>query len=132
MFIRGNTMESRSILVIAAVFGGLSVVFGAFGSHSLKAILEASQLHTFEVAVKYQMYHALALGLVSLLSRTNMTVYLKRSAYFFSIGTIIFSGSLYLLLATGVKIIGAFTPIGGLCLILGWAFLIREGLNQPS
>lgn len=132
MFIKGIAMESRSILVIAAVFGGLSVVFGAFGSHSLKVILDVSQLHTFEVAVKYQMYHALALGLVSLLSRTKRTVNLKRAAYFFSIGTIIFSGSLYLLVATGVKIIGVITPIGGLCLILGWVFLIREGLNQPS
>jgi uncharacterized membrane protein YgdD (TMEM256/DUF423 family) len=131
MLFKGIAMQSRSILTIAAALGGLSVALGAFGSHALRGIFDPYQMQTFEVAVKYQMFHALALGLVSVLSQSELTNHLKRAAYFFSIGTFLFSGSLYLLLGTGIKMFGAVTPLGGVSLMIGWVCLVREGLSRP-
>lgn len=113
-----------------ALLGLLGVALGAFGAHALRASLTASgRLDTFETAVKYQFYHALALVLVGLLlqqfgSNPAMVKWLSWSGYSFLIGTLIFSGSLYVLCLTGVTWLGAITPLGGVAMIAGWALML--------
>jgi uncharacterized membrane protein YgdD (TMEM256/DUF423 family) len=104
---------------VGAVLALLAVAFGAFGAHALKEIVTPERLQTFETGVRYQMYHALALLIMSVLPLKN-----NRAAWFLLIGTIIFSGSLYLLVLSGVGIFGAITPLGGVLQIIGWAMLI--------
>ena len=118
-------MTQQIILVTAAIFGMLSVIFGAFGAHALKKILSTDQLQSFEVGVKYQMYHAivlLALGLQS--NFTTAAVY-----WCFTIGIILFSFSIYGLVLSDAKgkklrFLGPITPIGGLLLVSGWILLL--------
>ena len=113
-----------------AALGLLGVALGAFGAHALRTLLEASgRTATFETAVKYQFYHALALVLIGILLQllaNNPTAVrlLNWSGYSFLGGVLIFSGSLYLLCFTGVTWLGAITPIGGLLMIIGWALLL--------
>jgi uncharacterized membrane protein YgdD (TMEM256/DUF423 family) len=115
---------TRIFLAIASMFGGISVVFGAFASHALKDRLSANSLSIWETGTKYQMYHALALMLVALLiARYPNSNLLTVAGYAFIAGIFIFSGSLYALTLTGIKWLGAVTPIGGMALIIGWLCL---------
>ena len=116
----------RLFLAIAALLGGLAVAAGAFASHALKAKLSERSLEIFETAARYQMYHALALILVVLLlSRLETTqVALGFAGWAFIAGVVLFSGSLYALSLTGIKVLGAITPLGGVALILGWVGLL--------
>lgn len=115
---------TRFFLAIASILGGISVVFGAFASHALKDRLSANSLAIWETGTKYQMYHALALMLVALLlSRFPDSVLLMVAGYAFIAGIFIFSGSLYGLTITGIKWLGAITPIGGMGFIIGWLCL---------
>ncbi|WP_322745503.1 DUF423 domain-containing protein [Plectonema radiosum] len=116
---------------LAALFGGLSVAAGAFGSHALKERLSARALEIFEVGVRYQMYHALALLLVAiLLSQTKSpSPNLIASGWLFIIGIFIFSGSLYALSLSDIKILGAITPIGGVAFITAWGALAIAAFN---
>jgi uncharacterized membrane protein YgdD (TMEM256/DUF423 family) len=117
---------TRIFLAIASMLGGISVVFGAFASHALRDRLSANSLAIWETGTRYQMYHALALMLVALLiSRFPDSVLLVVvvAGYAFVAGTFIFSGSLYALTLTGIKWLGAITPIGGMALIIGWLCL---------
>ncbi len=111
-----------------ALFGALAVTLGAFGAHALKASLEASnRLDTFETAVKYQFYHALALVLVGFMLRgqgEEVSKWLGWAGYSFIGGILIFSGSLYAICFTGITKFGATAPIGGLLMILGWILLL--------
>ena len=100
-------------------------MIGAFGAHALKNLLESSgRTDTFETAVKYQFYHALALILLGILMLNLKHDLFNYAGYSFLFGTIIFSGSLYVLCLTGITKFGMITPIGGLFLILGWALLL--------
>ena len=116
----------KLFLTAAAIFGFLGVAFGAFGAHALKDKLDPHYLEVFKTGVQYQMYHAFALIAVALLMKfsaqqsNNLLVY---SGWAFLIGIIIFSGSLYILSVSGIKIFGAITPIGGLSFLIGWALL---------
>ena len=115
---------TRIFLAIASMFGGISVVLGAFASHALKDRLSANSLAIWSTGTKYQMYHALALMLVAILvSRFPDSTLLTVAGYAFIIGTFIFSGSLYALTLTGIKWLGAITPIGGMAFIVGWLCL---------
>lgn len=118
-------MMSRIFLAIAAIFGGLSVGAGAFASHALRERLSERALEIFETAARYQMYHALALLLVALLiSREEFSPpTLVAAGWSFIIGISIFSGSLYALSLTNVKVLGAITPLGGAAFIAGWSAL---------
>jgi uncharacterized membrane protein YgdD (TMEM256/DUF423 family) len=119
-------MEKKLIL-IAAIMGALAIVLGAFGAHALKKVLDESQLNTFEVGVRYQMYHALFLLLIANLNYITLkekTIIM----YLIIVGVILFSGSIYLLSTSTVtkiktSILGPLTPIGGLFLILSWMYL---------
>jgi uncharacterized membrane protein YgdD (TMEM256/DUF423 family) len=116
-------MNSKIITVLGALFGALSVMIGAFGAHALKGILETNgRLDTFETGVKYQFYHSLALIMVGILAQ-RQDLKLASVAWFFIIGILVFSGSLYILSLTGIKWLGAITPIGGLAMIIGWLWL---------
>ena len=116
---------SRIFLAIAAIFGGLSVGAGAFATHALRERLSERSLEIFETAARYQMYHALALVLVALLiSRAEFPQPLFVVAgWSFIIGVLIFSGSLYTLSLTNIKVLGAITPLGGAAFIAGWGAL---------
>lgn len=108
-------------LTVGAILGGLSVVLGAFGAHALKEILSPDRLVTFETAVRYQFYHALALLAVGQFAADN--AWAGRAGSLFTLGIAVFAGSLYLLCATGITILGAITPFGGLAFIAGWVCL---------
>lgn len=116
---------TRIFLATAAIFGGLSVVGGAFASHALKEKLTDRALAIFETGARYQMYHALALLLVALLlSRAQESqTFFAVAGCAFIVGTAIFSGSLYALSLTNIKWLGAITPLGGVAYILGWGCL---------
>lgn len=115
----------KILFLTGAIFGFLSVLFGAFGAHGLKQHLSPEMLVIFETGVRYQMYHALAL----LAAAWAVTVFdsklISRAGTCFTAGIIIFSGSLYILALSGIKMFGAVTPIGGVLLMIGWFFLIR-------
>ena len=104
--------------------GFLGVGLGAFGAHGLRGKLSADMLAVFETAVRYQMYHALALVLTSLLMARMTGWLLSAAGVCFAAGIVLFSGSLYLLAFTGVTMFGAITPIGGLAFLAGWACLV--------
>lgn len=118
-------MMSRIFIAIAAILAGLSVAAGAFASHALKAKLTERALEIFETGAKYQMYHALALLLVAiLLSRVEtVTIPLMIAGYAFIVGIALFSGSLYALSLSGIKWLGAITPLGGIAFLVGWGML---------
>ncbi len=108
---------------LGALFGGLSVMLGAFGAHSLKERLTEKSLATFHTATDYLAYHAIAIVLVGILSlmlgeRGHRA--LKKVGLFFTAGILLFSGSLYALAFDGPRFFGPVTPFGGLCFMIGW------------
>jgi uncharacterized membrane protein YgdD (TMEM256/DUF423 family) len=107
-------------LFIAAINGFIAVAAGAFGAHGLKGRLDADALAIFETAARYQMYHALAIGLAATAPR-NSAAQLACAA--FLTGIVLFSGSLYLLALTGARAFGFVTPLGGLAFLAGWLAL---------
>lgn len=113
---------ARLFLMAGSIFGGLAVAAGAFASHALKAQLSERSQQIFETGTKYQMYHALALILVSLLlSRAEGGEGLLNIAgYAFIAGIVLFSGSLYGLSLTEIKWFGPITPLGGVAFLVGW------------
>jgi uncharacterized membrane protein YgdD (TMEM256/DUF423 family) len=111
--------------VLGSISGGLAVALGAFGAHALKARLTADRLTTFETGVRYQMYHALAmLGVVAAITHWPASNLPNVAGWLFVTGTLLFSGSLYLLCFTHQRWLGAVTPFGGLAFIAGWVCLV--------
>ncbi|MBW4538958.1 MAG: DUF423 domain-containing protein [Myxacorys chilensis ATA2-1-KO14] len=112
-------------ITLGATLAGISVAAGAFATHSLRERLNERMLDVFETGARYQMYHALALIMVGiLLSRPEANqAWLNASGISFLIGIGLFSGSLYGLSLSGVKVLGAVAPLGGVGLIVGWACL---------
>ena len=106
-----------------AIFSGLSVTLGAMGAHSLKNILTEKNLSAFQTATEYMGYHGLALilvGIVSLQLNDSGSKALKKVCILFTLGILMFSGSIYILISDGPRIFGPITPLGGLCFMLGW------------
>jgi uncharacterized membrane protein YgdD (TMEM256/DUF423 family) len=117
-------MLQKFCLLAGSVLGALTVMIGAFGAHALSATLEANKrVPTFETAVKYQMYHTLALLSLGILMFWVQHSAFNVAAICFLAGIFVFSGSLYILSLTGITWLGAVTPIGGLLMIVGWASL---------
>jgi uncharacterized membrane protein YgdD (TMEM256/DUF423 family) len=116
---------------IGAVLLALAVMLGAFGAHGLKDRLSEYSLSVYEKAVFYHFIHALGLLLVALLAKTGTVSQAgaNRSGWLLSIGIVIFSGSLYALAVSGVRILGAVTPIGGIALIAAWLLLAFEAFR---
>lgn len=115
-------MKSTTIIQTAAIFGAIAVGIGAFGAHSLKPMLEATdRLETFETAVKYHFYHSLAIFALGILAMIKPDWKKIAISYWgFTVGILIFSGSLYVLCLSGITWLGAITPLGGVAFILGW------------
>lgn len=138
-----NNQKNLRFFFLFTISGFFAVSIGAFGAHGLKTVLTADMIQIFETGNKYQFYHSLAGILVSIFSfilnafdssnSTNLTNMmastlegciksLHKAQLFFAVGILVFSGSLYTLSITGIKILGAITPIGGLCFLIGWIF----------
>jgi uncharacterized membrane protein YgdD (TMEM256/DUF423 family) len=116
----------KKFIAIGALLGAFSVTLGAFASHTLKNILTTDLLQIFETAVRYQFYHVFAILIVGVLIKQQPSKSLQWAGYFFCIGILLFSGSLYLLCyikhqQLTYTWIGAITPLGGVCFIAGWA-----------
>jgi uncharacterized membrane protein YgdD (TMEM256/DUF423 family) len=133
-------MLSKYFISIAAFLGALTVALGAFGAHALKAVLSPAALITYETAVRYQMYHVVALVITGILmnkaASTKQQKLLTRAGLFFIDGIVLFSGSLYFIVAKpflgieGLPWVGVITPMGGLLWMVAWVLL---GLSQlPS
>lgn len=115
---------NKNFLLLGAVFGFLAVALGAFGAHALEPFLErTSRLNTFETAVKYQFFHTLLLLIYGIIPSKNALKLVKWGGYAAVAGILLFSGSLYLLIFTGIKWLGAITPIGGLLFLISWILL---------
>ncbi len=113
----------RTFLLIGALAAFLGVALGAFGAHGLRGRLGPDMLAVFETGVRYQMYHALAIILTSILLARMDGWLVRTAAWCFVAGIVLFSGSLYALALSGITILGAVTPLGGVALLAGWACL---------
>ncbi|MFT4613484.1 MAG: uncharacterized membrane protein YgdD (TMEM256/DUF423 family) [Bacteroidia bacterium] len=115
---------AKLFILLASLSGMLAVVFGAFGAHALKDRLDDYAMGVFETAVQYHFYHSLALLAVGIIAlQQPHTSLLRSSGWLFLLGIVIFSGSLYILSLSGIRWLGAITPLGGLAFIGGWACL---------
>jgi len=117
---------SRQFVVMGTIFAGIAVAAGAFGAHSLRGMLDAPMLAAFETAARYQMYHALGLCLVGLAIEQHPEGRYTTVGWFFTIGILLFAGSLYSVSLTGVRWLGALTPLGGVAFITGWGLFAWE------
>jgi uncharacterized membrane protein YgdD (TMEM256/DUF423 family) len=121
----------RIWLLIAAASGFVAVAAGAFGAHALQARLDAQALQAFETGARYHMYHALAMGLAAFAIRGEAARAAGVAAALFLAGIVLFSGSLYFLALTGLRMAGLVTPFGGLAFLAGWAALAFAALKIP-
>lgn len=125
----------KSMLIKGSILGGLAVILGAFGAHALKEVLTAEQLISFETGVRYQMYHALVLMFLFIITLKINHIFFNRAAQFIFWGVILFSGSIYLLTlknmldVEALKYVAPLTPIGGGLIIVGWMFILLGGLK---
>ncbi len=115
------TTPSFRFAFLGALSAGSAVAAGAFGAHALKSILDPAMLAVYETAARYQMYHALGLFVVAWLCRETNSPLASKAGWLFCAGTLLFSGSLYLVALAGIKWMGALTPLGGVSFISGWA-----------
>ncbi|MDM3870866.1 DUF423 domain-containing protein [Porticoccus sp. W117] len=123
----------RKWLAIAAASGFTAVALGAFGSHGLKQSFTAYQLDIWHTAVQYQMFHTLALLALAAMGHTLCRRMVAAAGWVFTAGIVVFCGSLYLLAFTGIKWLGAITPIGGLAFLAAWVLLLVAAFrkNRP-
>lgn len=120
--------EFKKFLLLGITLAALSVVFGAFGAHALNNMgLDARLIGNFETAARYQFYHAFGLMMIFILSHHDLKLRLLNWAgWLMAAGTLLFSGSLYLYVLTGIKLIAMITPLGGLLMILSWLVLLTS------
>jgi uncharacterized membrane protein YgdD (TMEM256/DUF423 family) len=111
------------------MLGGLAVILGAFGAHLLKDTLPAERLETWEIAVRYHLLHALAMCLVAAIGLQVRSRLLTVAGWCFGLGILVFSGLLYTLALSGLSILGAIVPLGGLLMISGWAVLAAAAVR---
>lgn len=121
----------KLFFILGGIFAGVAVALGAFGAHGLRDKLAVDMLQTFETGVRYEMYHAIALFAVAFaLSRWQATTGLSTAAgWLFVAGIVLFSGSLYILAITGVRWLGAITPLGGVAFLAGWVCLVLAAVR---
>jgi len=119
-------------LLLGAISAFIGVAAGAFGAHALDARLPTELLAVYETGVRYELFHAAALLFVGLAADRWPEAGWGRAGWMFLAGTVLFSGSLYGLALTGVRALGAVTPLGGLCFLLGWIFAAVAGLRSTT
>ena len=122
-------VSPRAWLALGALSAGIAVAAGAFGAHALRARLSTADLATFETGARYQMYHALALLAVAWVAFRSPSSAVQLAGWCFATGTVLFSGSLYLLTLTGTRWLGAITPFGGVAFLAGWLALALAALR---
>jgi len=124
-------LEKKNLwLIIGALNGAFAVLAGAYGAHMLDGIVSEATLITFQKAVRYQMYHAFAIVIVALLANNIQLKMLNISGWLFLLGIILFSGSLYFIVFTGIQWIEFLTPIGGFAFTFGWLGLVYVGFKN--
>lgn len=116
-------MKNRNILLAGSVFMALAVSLGAFGAHALKKILSPEMLTIYHTGVEYQFYHALGLLIIGVIGFQIKSKLIGWAGILLTAGIILFSGSLYVLALSGIKGLGAITPIGGISFVAGWIIL---------
>ncbi|MHC0551537.1 DUF423 domain-containing protein [Salinicoccus sp. CNSTN-B1] len=114
----------KLFIIMGAINAFISVACGAFGAHGLEGKISEHYMDVWEKAVSYQMYHALGLIAVGILVQLTGAPFLGTAGWLMLLGIIFFSGSLYILAVSGISILGAITPIGGVLFLAGWVFLI--------
>ena len=125
--------NAQSIVVTGAVLALLGVALGAFGAHALKSRLDADLLAVYQTGVQYHLAHALGIILIGVLVHMLPAAkWLPAAAWTMTAGVVIFSGSLYLLSITGIRVLGAVTPIGGVALLAAWLMLAIGVANAGS
>lgn len=125
--------DTNRSLALAASILFLAVAFGAFGAHGLKERLDPEKLAIYQTAVQYQFWHGLGLALVAVITRQyGECRLLTWSGRLMAAGVLIFSGSLYVLAMTGIRWLGAITPIGGICFLMGWLLLAIFGWRSSN
>lgn len=122
----------RFLAASGAISGGIAVAAGAFGAHALRGQISPDLLAAWETGARYQMYHALALFAAAWLAGGGAPVPAAWAGRLFIAGTVLFSGSLYLLALTGILALGAITPLGGLAFIAGWVALAVGARRLPG
>ena len=120
----------RTFFALGSLSAAVAVAAGAFGAHLLRARLAPGDLATFETAARYQMYHALALLAVAWVAQQWPGALPRAAGWLFVAGTLVFSGSLYALVLSGQRWLGAVTPIGGVAFLAGWACLAAAALRR--
>lgn len=126
-------MNKRTTLCVGAISGALSVIVGAFGAHALKAVLlSTGRSEVYELAVRYQFYHTFAILLTGILMHHYAARTLRYAALSFTIGIVLFSGSLYALALSGITFLGAITPLGGTAFIIGWIFMLVAVIKKQA
>jgi uncharacterized membrane protein YgdD (TMEM256/DUF423 family) len=130
-------MNGRKIIRLAAILGMIAVIFGAFGAHTLREMIDEKALGNWETGVRYQFYHALALLFIGVISLTDDSKKLRNAALMMTLGIVCFSGSLYLLslrslINMPLQILGPITPLGGLFLIVGWIMLFFSQSEEKN
>lgn len=113
----------RTFVLLGAVFGGVAVATGAFAAHALAPRVEPRMLEVFETAARYQMFHALALFAVAWVWQQTGARAARVAGWAFVLGIVLFSGSLYAMVFSGVRALGMITPLGGVAFVVGWAAL---------
>ena len=121
-------MNGRGMIAAGALLAGLGVALGAFGAHALRDRLGQTESGWWQTALSYQMWHALALLAIGLAGERRLAL----PAWLLGLGAAIFSGTLYLMALTGLRWLGAVTPIGGLLMIAGWVSLAAIALRKPA
>jgi uncharacterized membrane protein YgdD (TMEM256/DUF423 family) len=124
-FSQRNVTMARQILVSGALIALAGVAVGAFGAHGLRSLLSEPMLNVFETGVRYHLIHALGMLIAGLSLAYAPARWFTYAAWAFSLGIILFSGSLYMLSISGLRTLGMITPLGGLCFLVGWGLLAR-------
>jgi len=116
-------MIKSPFITLGAALAFFAVAFGAFGAHALKDSLTPYSLGIYHTAVNYQMWHAIGLIIIGIVYQLKPSSLLRKAAWFMLAGILAFSGSLYALSLSGIKVLGAITPIGGVCFLIAWLLL---------
>ena len=122
----------RQWLILGATSAFLAVAAGAFGAHALRARLAPDLLNIFETGARYHMYHSLGLIAIGLLSQLRPSPLLNGAGWAMLVGILLFSGSLYALALSGVRVLGAITPLGGLGFLAGWGLFALAAWRQTG
>lgn len=123
----------KGSIISGAIHGFLAVALGAFGAHALENVLDEYGIGIWNTAIQYQMLHAVALLAVGILMSKPLLGEVKKlkiAVICFNLGVVFFSGSLFVLALSGIKVLGAVTPIGGVLFLVGWIFIIVSTMNH--